>query len=157
MSSEAPQLIFGGASFGLDFKSEESVREILQVLKSNGVTQIDTAALYPPTDMGASERYLGQIGAIADGFKVDTKILVLSVEADGTLEPAAIEKSLKGSVERLQLKEGQKINVLHCHAVDNTTPIEDQARALNEQYKAGHFSEVWRAQFALRHYLLNAP
>ena len=142
MSSAPPQLIFGGAGFGLDFKDEASVREVLQTLKANGISQIDTAALYPPTDMGASERYLGQLGAIADGFRVDTKILVLSIEADGTLEPAAIDKSLKASVERLQLKEGQKINVLHAHAVDKSTPIEEQARALNEQYKAGHFSEV---------------
>ena len=142
MSHPRPKLIFGAASLGDKFATVKDVSDLLKVLKSHGITTIDTAGLYPPTNKGASERLLGECGAAEDGFTIDTKILVTSMEADGTLKPEAIEKSISASIERLQLKQNQKINVLHCHAVDKSTPLEEQARALNEQYKAGRFEQV---------------
>ena len=142
MSHPRPKLIFGAASLGDKFATVKDVSDLLKVLKSHGITTIDTAGLYPPTNKGASERLLGECGAAGDGFAIDTKILVTSMEADGTLKPEAIEKSISASIERLQLKQNQKINVLHCHAVDKSTPLEEQARALNEQYKAGRFEQV---------------
>lgn len=137
-----PRLIFGGATFGREFATVECVNEVLKTVKSQGITTIDTAALYPTTNVGASERLLGQCGALSDGFSIDTKVLVMSADADGTLEPAAIEKSVNTSLESLKIKDGQKINVLHCHVVDKSTPLEDQAKAFNEQYKKGHFEKV---------------
>ncbi|KIM97230.1 hypothetical protein OIDMADRAFT_130744 [Oidiodendron maius Zn] len=142
MSHPRPKLIFGTASLGDKFATVKDVNDLLKVLKSHGITTLDTAGLYPSTNMGASERLLGECGAAGDGFAIDTKIFVTSVEASGTLKPEAIEKSISTSIERLQLKQSQKINVLHCHAVDKSTPLEEQARALNEQYKAGRFEQL---------------
>ncbi|KAI0452175.1 putative aldo/keto reductase [Xylaria acuta] len=68
---------------------------------------------------------------VSQGFVIGTKVLVLSKEANGILEPAKIADSLSGSRERLRLASTQKIGVLHCHAPDYTTPIQDQAAALD--------------------------
>ena len=68
--------------------------------------------------------------------------MVTGVIADGTLEPAKIEASVNTSLERLQLPHGQKINVLHAHAVDNSTPIRDQVAGFDAEFNKGHFDKV---------------
>lgn len=32
--------------------------------------------------------------------------------------------------------------MVHCHTPNETTPLEDQAAALNEQYLNGHFQQA---------------
>lgn len=142
MAPTHPQLIFGAAGVGDEFKGADSVSELLKALKSNGVTTLDTAALYPPIAIGASEQLLGETGAPKDGFKIDTKVMVFGVNGDGTLEPAKIETSVNTSFERLQLQDGEKLNVLHVHAVDSTTPVKDQAAGFDAQFKKGRFEKV---------------
>lgn len=137
-----PKLIFGAAGIGDEFKTAESVTDLLRTLKSSAVTTLDTAALYPPTAIGASEKLLGDTGAAKNGFKIDTKVMVTSIIGDGTLEPAKIEASVNTSMERLKLPHGGKINVLHAHAVDNSTPIKDQAAGFDAEFKKGHFDKV---------------
>lgn len=137
-----PKLIFGAAGIGDEFKTAESVTELLKVLKSSSVTTLDTAALYPPTAIGSSEQLLGETGAPQNGFKIDTKVMVTGVVGDSTLEPTKIEASLDTSFERLKLQHGQKINVLHAHAVDNTTPIKDQVAGFDAEFKKGRFDKV---------------
>lgn len=134
--------MFGGSVLGEDYKSEEEVKSLFDLLKSLGINAIDTAALYPVPNMGESERLLGKLGAVSQGFVIGTKILVLSKDANGTLEPAKIEKSLASSRERLQLNSSQKVGVLHCHAPDFTTPLKDQASALNSLHQQGLFDKV---------------
>ncbi|KAI1325993.1 Aldo/keto reductase [Xylariaceae sp. FL0255] len=136
-----PGLLFGGGGIGDEIPTLEEVQELLTVLKQRGVSRIDTAALYPPLNIGASETLLGQAGAAEQGFIIDTKILALGLEADGTLEPSAIEKSLNTSYDRLNLK-GGTVNLLCCHAVDHTTPLENQLAALDTQYKKGRFKKL---------------
>ncbi|KAI0008535.1 Aldo/keto reductase [Xylariaceae sp. FL0662B] len=143
-----PNLIFGGGGIGDEFKTAESVSELLQTLKSLGITTIDTAALYPPTNIGASETLLGQVGAAEQGFTIDTKILALGLDADGTLEPAAIEKSLNTSYDRLKLQD-RKVNVLYCHTPDRATPLNEQAAGLDVQYKKGRFKRLGVCGFPL--------
>lgn len=137
-----PKLIFGAAGFGDEFKTAESVQELSKTLKASGITTLDTAALYPPTAVGASEQLLGVTGAIKNGFKVDTKVMIFGISGDGTLEPAKIEASVNTSIERLKLQDGEKINVLHVHAPDSTTPIKDQVAGFHAEFKKGHFEKV---------------
>lgn len=68
--------------------------------------------------------------------------MVTGVVGDSTLEPTKIEASLDTSFERLKLQHGQKINVLHAHAVDNTTPIKDQVAGFDAEFKKGRFDKV---------------
>jgi aryl-alcohol dehydrogenase-like predicted oxidoreductase len=82
------------------------------------------------------------VGAVSQGFTIGTKILVSSKDGNGTLEPAKIEKSLSESRKRLRFDASQKIGVLHCHAPDFTTPLKDQAAALNSLHQQGLYDKV---------------
>ncbi|AEO64699.1 uncharacterized protein THITE_2110991 [Thermothielavioides terrestris NRRL 8126] len=140
-----PILIFGGGWIGKEFGSREEVSDLLKTLQARGITRLDTAARYPPTDPGASERLLGEAGAPSRGFTIDTKVLC-SGDGSGSLEPAAIEESVKASHERLQLHDG-KINVLYAHRPDPKTPLEEQAAGLNAQYEKGLVNKIGLSNF----------
>lgn len=152
-SSEAPQLVFGCGGIGIEFTGEEAVTELLQTLKDAGVSRLDTAALYPPTDIGASQRLIGKAGAARMGFTIDTKVMVSIHGLKGTLEPEKIAKSVTESHETLQFLEGQHINVLYAHAPDDATPLSNQAAGFDAQYKKGLFDKV-RMHFCLYFYVL---
>ena len=98
-----PKLTFGGASIGSSYLTTESVTELLDALRKQGITYIDSAARYPPTDPGKSELLLGRAKAAEAGFIIDTKINFAG-DGSGTLTTAAITDSLKDSLNRLQVK-----------------------------------------------------
>lgn len=118
--AQHPRLLFGGAAIGDAFKTADNVSELLKTLRSLGINTIDTAGRYPPLNQGASETLLGQVGALEQGFTVDTKIYHDAGTGAGLLKPAAVEKSLATSCERLGVKPGgeHKLNVLYCHGPD---------------------------------------
>ncbi|KAK6837935.1 oxidoreductase [Apiospora arundinis] len=121
----------------------DAIAELLQTLKEVGITRLDAAGLYPPSDIGASQRLLGQNGAAAKlGFTIDTKSMVNITGGAGTLEPAKIERSAAQSANNLNFGEGGKINVFYAHAPDRNTPLQDQAAGFDAQYKKGLFNEV---------------
>ncbi|KAI3396866.1 hypothetical protein diail_11570 [Diaporthe ilicicola] len=136
-----PRLIFGGSGIGDDYATPQEVTKLLQRLKEAGIKELDTAARYPAIKFGASEQLLGEVGAAAQGFAVDTKILVLSADGNGSLEPAKILDSASKSCKALQMG-GEKLNVLYCHAPDFQTPLEDQAATLDALYKKGTFDKL---------------
>lgn len=141
-SSKAPEIIFGCGGLGNEFIGEDAVKELLKILKETGVCRLDTAALYPPTDIGASQRLLGQAGAAGLGFTIDTKVLISMTGFEGTLEPEKIASSAAKSCEILRFGYGQRINVLYPHAPDGATPLQDQAAGFDAQYKKGMFDKV---------------
>ena len=98
-----PNLVLGGAAIGSSYQTSDAVSELLVALKKHGISHIDSAARYPPTDPGRSEQLLGQAKAAEAGFIIDTKI---DTEGDGsgTLTAAAIANSLEASFNRLQVK-----------------------------------------------------
>lgn len=77
-----PCLIFGAASFGTSFSTTEEVQCLLDLLKSQGITHLDSAGRYQTGNPGRSEELIGETGAVAQGFTVDTKILAGA--GDGT-------------------------------------------------------------------------
>lgn len=95
-----PNLLFGAALIGDSHKTEEEVKGLLDQVQSLGISRIDTAARYPKTDPGASERLLGLSGAVQRGFTLDTKVN-LTGDGSGSLKPAAIEKSVVQSCKSL--------------------------------------------------------
>lgn len=100
-----PRLIFGAASFGMNFVSREDVQEVLRYLKENDITHIDTAGRYPPTSPGRSEKLIGETEAASQGFTIDTKILTMGSDHSGELENAAIEKSVSTSLQRMGVEQ----------------------------------------------------
>lgn len=137
----APELIFGCGGLGTEFAGKDSIAELLQTLKEVGVGRLDTAALYPPNDPGASQLLLGQAGAAQLGFKIDTKVKISLTVFKGTLEPEKIAASITESYKSLQLDD-QRINVFYPHTPDLATPLEDQAAGFDAQYKKGLFDKV---------------
>ena len=134
-----PRLIFGAASVGMNFLNPTDVQTLFDALKSAGVTHVDTAGRYPATQPGRSEELLGEVKAAEQGFTIDTKILAVGGDGSGELEKASIERSINKSLERMQIP---NVNTLHIHRPDPRTPLEEQAKALNDIYKEGKFKSV---------------
>jgi aflatoxin B1 aldehyde reductase len=141
-TSNAPELIFGCGGFGLEIVGSEAAKEVLRTLKDLGVVRLDTAALYPLVNFGASQRLLGEVGAAQKGFTIDTKVLIGVKEQRGSLEPSKTAESVAHSREVLKLGHGQQINVLYAHTADLATPLKDQAYGFDVQYKTGMFDKV---------------
>lgn len=81
MSTSPVKLLFGAGGIGEGIISHtwttgEQTSELLEILKELGLTQLDSAASYPPGSAWVTERLLGESGAVKKGFVVDTKILV---------------------------------------------------------------------------------
>lgn len=142
MELQHPVLIFGCATVGEEWPTTQCVEELLESLKCSGINEIDTAASYPATNVGASERLLGEADVSRQNFKVDTKVLVPDREAGGSLQPGAVQLSLQKSCEYLKLR-GQKLHVLYCHTIDRRTPLMEQASGLDKQYRKGLFDKVF--------------
>ena len=127
-----PQIISGD----LHGKDPEEVRP---VLKTAGISRIDTAARY---ENGESERRLGQ-AKFADDFTIDTKILYTGPNAI-SLSAEAIEKSVTNSLKALGI---DTVNVLYAHTPDHAVPIAEQAKAFDDQYRKGRFTYLGVSNF----------
>lgn len=130
-----PHLIFGCANVGPHYATVEDVKNIASVLQEAGISHLDTAARYGG---GASEKLIGE-AELAKHFTIDTKVLFTGPD-DVTLSAEWIEKSLTNSLQKLGV---EKVNVLYCHAMDKNTPVEETARAMDEQYRKGRFNYVY--------------
>ncbi|KAJ5578618.1 uncharacterized protein N7459_007582 [Penicillium hispanicum] len=143
-----PNTLFGGALIGTAFSTPTQVQELLDQIKALGINRIDTAARYPPGNSGMSERLLGDVRAAEQGFAIDTKINTQgssSAGGEGSLTPAAIEKSLDESFARLQM---DKVHVLYFHRPDPQTPVADQAAEIHKQYLDGRFEKFGLSNFS---------
>ncbi|EOO02315.1 putative aldo keto protein [Phaeoacremonium minimum UCRPA7] len=139
----APQLVFGAGVLGMDgmeFQDRESVTKLLVTLKELGVIRLDTAARYPLFNPGKSERLLGEANAVSGEFVIDTKVYTEVGDGSGDLTRAAMEKSVTGSLERLDRPEG--VNVLFAHRPDPATPLEEQVQSFQDQVARGH-AKAW--------------
>jgi len=138
-------LIFGtGGGFfaAANNPTKDSTEKFISLLPGYGITQIDTAAVYPGGKSGQSETLLGQIHA-PEKFILDTKIMVNGGHAPGAgsgdLNRENVLKSFKISCERLGV---EKVRTLYCHRPDPGTPLEETAAVFDELYKQGKF-EHW--------------
>lgn len=140
----SPQFIFGTAGFGMDqteFQTLESVKSLLSTLQTLGIKRLDSGARYPPLSPGRSESLIGAARELSRDFAVDTKVYTdTRTDGSGDLTREAVQKSVTGSLRRLQRPEG--INVLHIHRADPSTPLEEQIQAFNEQIEQGHCKAV---------------
>lgn len=140
MAPQSNKIVFGGAVFGRDdiwveLNEPEVTQQLLDMLKANGCTHIDTAQLY---EEGKSESIIGRAKAIEQGFTVDTKWL-----GGWSGQPWAsrenIVNSAKDSLEKLGAGKGKEVDIFYMHCPDPHTPIEETLKAINEAYQAGGF------------------
>jgi len=138
MSNQGIKVVFGGAmvSKGRAFEDEKSIKELLELLKKEGVKNIDTAQLY-----GESEELLGEAGA-AKEFIIDTK-------AKGGFAPGSPTKEniINDAKESMKKLATDKVDIFYVHAPDSSVPISETLAGINEVYKAGSF-----ARFGLSNY-----
>lgn len=144
-----PETIFGCSTIGENYKTTEQVQELVSVLKKTGVTHLDTAARYPPTAPGESERLMGE-NKFPDQFTVDTKVLLSSHDGKGSLSQEAIDKAVALQLPRLAT---DHVNVLYCHAPDPQTPLQEQLAAFDKHYKDGKFKHVSNAKLPSLYFL----
>ena len=100
-SGSGPEIIFGTASFGDAFAESHDVQSVLDLIRSHGILRLDTAGRYPPMNMGRSEELLGEVKAVEQGFRIDTKILAVKPDGLGELTREKIEDSVSTSLRRL--------------------------------------------------------
>lgn len=140
-----PTLYFGTSTFGSShvpaLQDAAHAAAFLDVVRESGIAQIDTAARYPPDNHGGSERMLGAAGAAAKGFTLNTKVLFAGQSSDGTLSRDAVRRSVANSLRSLGV---DKLGILYAHVPDETTPLEEQAEALDEQVRKGYCEKVRR-------------
>lgn len=99
---DSPQYVFGAQAFGVAW-TNENVGQLMQALNDHGIHHFDTAALYPATAPGGSEKLLGE--KKQPGAVIDTKVMFM---LSGMLSKENMEKSIRDSLERLQLSEVSK-------------------------------------------------
>lgn len=125
--SELPKIVYG--AFPITALPKDEVLKLHSLLRENGVTEWDTARIYP-----GSEKSIGDLG-IADDLIIDTK--ARSFEK-GALTKDGIFESIKQSFDELKV---DSVEIYYLHAPDPTTPIEETIDAINELYKQGKFKK----------------
>lgn len=103
-STGIPNVIFGAGFLGVDFAAPSEFHTLLEFLKANNVSRIDTARRYPATSPGLSETLLGNTKAANLGFVIDTKINVPATGAEGSLTATAIYASVDESLAALDVE-----------------------------------------------------
>lgn len=139
-----PQIILGGASFGIHaesmFNTPEKAQEALNVYHSFGHTIIDTSRMYPSNAPGTSEQVLGQTDI--SKFTIDTKFL----STPGNHAPQKLQQSIDESLAALRLP---KVRILYLHFPDPETPLTEVVKAVDAIHKQGKFD-----QFGISNYTL---
>ena len=97
-----PALLFGCATIGNSFSAAENMSALFDTLKACRINYLDTAAVYPPSNPGGSERLIGAAKAAEKGFTIHTKIKVRGDDpGHGSLKKEAINESVANSLEVL--------------------------------------------------------
>ncbi|KAJ5160682.1 alcohol dehydrogenase [Penicillium canariense] len=139
--STIPNLVFGGASISADegsFTNAAEVSGLLEVLKAEGINQVDTAQSYGG---GTSEELIGQAEGLSDFF-IDTKHI--GGWAPGSSSREEIFARAVASLTRLGL---EKVNNFYIHAPDPAIPLEDTLAGIDDLYRAGKFNHFGLSNF----------
>ncbi|CZR53501.1 related to aflatoxin B1 aldehyde reductase [Phialocephala subalpina] len=139
-----PTLLFGAGGIGEGnishtWTNVDETSSLLDDLEELGLTQLDSAASYPPGAPWTTERLLGETKAAKRGFLIDTKVLATEETVDGSLSEAKIDESVKKSLELLGVKQ---VNILFAHAPDPKTPAEETAKAFDRYFRAGTIKQL---------------
>jgi aryl-alcohol dehydrogenase-like predicted oxidoreductase len=129
---EPAALVLGAMNFGKRTPAAESERIVRRAIE-RGIRSFDTANVY---NGGESERILGRaLGRDRDRVVVATKAgLGLVPGKPEGLSPEAIERQLRGSLERLGT---DAVDLYYLHVPDRATPIERTLDALRTLVERG--------------------
>ncbi|HEU0258415.1 MAG TPA: aldo/keto reductase, partial [Burkholderiales bacterium] len=149
---QVSQLCFGTMSFGGDADPQESAR-MYRACRDAGINFFDTADQY---NKGRSEEILGELmRGERENLVIATKCFN-PTDADINARGSSrrhVSRALEASLKRLGT---DRIEILYLHHYDALTPLEEQARALEDLVRAGkvlypalsNFA-AWQTQAAL--------
>lgn len=130
--------IFGGAALSeqSSFKTQEEREKVVEVLLKNNVSNIDTARLYPGSEVA--------IGALPQrtSFTIDTKLI--SGFSQGSVTKDAVIADSADSLSRVQIPQ---FDILYLHAPDTTVPFEETLAGIAEVHKKGIFKRFGLSNF----------
>ena len=143
-----PKIVFGAGSIGTTEKSftftwdtPDAVSSVLTKLSELDITELDSAAVYPPGNPWNTETLLGQSEAAKKGFIIDTKIEATKI--DTRERQKLTDEHIASSTEKsLRLLGVEKVKILYAHVPDTSTPTEVTAKAFHKQFVAGRFEKV---------------
>eukprot|EP00026_Physarum_polycephalum_P012149 Phypoly_transcript_12425.p1 GENE.Phypoly_transcript_12425~~Phypoly_transcript_12425.p1 ORF type:complete len:330 (+),score=58.48 Phypoly_transcript_12425:132-1121(+) len=131
-------IVLGAGNFGTKLtagsdcnSNKEEIQQIIDLFKSHGYYEVDTARGYSE---GTSEAILAELDYEGQGLIMDTKI----PGGDGAHAAAKIHSVFAESLAALKTK---KVHILYLHFPDRVTPFEETLGAINEEYKKGHFEK----------------
>ncbi|PPQ66845.1 hypothetical protein CVT26_009624 [Gymnopilus dilepis] len=121
----------------------KDVEAILDIFRSHGHTEIDTARVYCA---GTSEEYLGKIDLASKGIKIETKLYPRKAGPDPiTHDEKGLRKHLAASLKALNVN---SLEMWYLHGPDRTVPYEETLRVVNDLYKEGYFKRFGISNYA---------
>ncbi|KAJ7582807.1 Aldo/keto reductase [Mycena floridula] len=110
----------------------DDVQAILNVFRSHGHQEVDTARTYCA---GTSEAYLGKCDMT--GLKIETKLSPSPHTPNGiTHTPEGLRKHLMASLKALNV---DRVEIWYLHAPDRTVAYEVTMKAVDELHREGYF------------------
>jgi aryl-alcohol dehydrogenase-like predicted oxidoreductase len=139
MVANHPHVLLGAGGGIIPASKPEVVSSLLKHITTlpTPIYGVDTAAVYPSSDPGLSEKVLGEAGIGDTNLILDTKVLV-GPAVDDSKGGALSKVNLRISVEKslAALKVG-KVRAIYAHTPDTTTPVAEAVSGFGEILKEG--------------------
>lgn len=145
-ANHSVHIVLGTAGFGsakdpqAKFNDATSATPLLDLFRSHGHTELDTARAYPVGAGGTAEELLGRL-EVGSWATVNSKVKSWIPHAH---RKEGIEKSVADSLEALKV---EKVHIMFLHAPDRTTPFEETCRAMDAAHREGKFERFGLSNF----------
>ncbi|KAI3391565.1 hypothetical protein diail_7143 [Diaporthe ilicicola] len=124
-------------TFGFEEPRSRDLQPVLDILKGQAITQIDTAETY-----GSNEADLGAAAAVEQGFIISTK-------NPGGWQPGVALKELELRFEAsLRRLKASSVDIFYIHAPDHALPLSDWVPSVHTLYKQGKFRRFGVSNFS---------
>ncbi|CAI6315130.1 unnamed protein product [Periconia digitata] len=131
--------VFGGAGISKQayYNTPESAAKVLDILLANDITNLDTARLYPGSEVAIGEQ------PKRTSFTIDTK-LEGGFGQPGRLTRETALADAKDSLARVGI---EQFDVLYIHAPDTSIAFEETLAGINDAHQAGIFRRFGLSNF----------
>jgi len=144
MSTGTPHILLGAGGGIIPGSNPEDVASLLKHIQTlpTPMYGIDTAAVYPATNPGHSEKVLGEAHVGNTTLVLDTKILV-GQTVDSSHGGPLSKVNLRNSVERsLAALKVSKVRIIYAHSPDTATPAAEAVAGFGTILNEGK-AEAW--------------
>ncbi|KAH9821209.1 NADP-dependent oxidoreductase domain-containing protein [Melampsora americana] len=124
-------------AFGSRIHDLSTAQKVIDVFRSHGHTELDTARLYGD---GTTEEMLAKLDC--SGLSIDSKCFPVK---PGDHKPDRVKATLDKILDALKVP---KLRVFYLHAPDRSVPFEETLKACDALYHEGKFAELGLSNFA---------